>query len=144
MKLSLAVACTSVMLVAMAVSMGPSNDLGDGAREVLWRAAPRCRPDWVLGDCGYDAERFHTLCRGMWDARTHVPPVVRSDDGTIKSGPDRIRCGSREPYLYGRRWHVESFISGMKRTCGSTLAARGERSLFNEAGLKALAYAVRR
>jgi len=143
-KLSLAVACTSVVLVSLAVSMGPSNDLGDGAREVLWRAAPRCRPDWVLADSGYDAEWFHTFCRSVWDAKSHVPPVIRAKDGTIKSGPDRVRCGKHEPYVYGKRWHVESFISGMKRTCGSTLAARSERALFNEAGLKALAYAIRR
>jgi hypothetical protein len=32
----------------------------------------------------------------------------------------------------------------MKRTCGSTLAARSEPALKIEAGLKALAYAIRR
>jgi hypothetical protein len=143
-KLSLCVACTSVVLVSLAVSMGPSNDLGDGAREVLWRAAPRCRPDWVLADSGYDAEWFHTWCRAAWGATSHVPPVPKAKDGTVRGGPDRVRCAEHEPYVYGRRWHAESFISGMKRTCGSTLAARGERALFNEAGLKALAYAVRR
>lgn len=143
-KLSLAVACTCIMLVSFAVGMGPSNDLGDGAREVLWRAAPRCRPDWVLADSGYDAEWFHTFCRAAWDATSHVPPVPKTKDGTVKSGPDRVRCATHTPLNYGRRWHVESFISGMKRTCGSTLAARSERALFNEAGLKALAYAIRR
>jgi hypothetical protein len=143
-KLSMCVACTSILLVSLAVSMGPSNDLGDGAREVLWRAAPRCRPDRVVADGGYDAEWFHTWCRGAWDATSHVPPVPRARDGTVKGGPDRVRCAAHTPLNYGRRWHVESFISGMKRTCGSTLAARGEAALFNEAGLKALAYAVRR
>ena len=144
-KLSIAVACTSVVLVSLAVSMGPSNDLGDGAREVLWRAAPRCRPDWVSADSGFDAEWFHTFCRSAWDATSHVPPVPKTRDGTVKSGPDRVRCATHTPtHVYGRRWHVESFVSGMKRTCGSTLAARSERALFNEAGLKALAYAVRR
>ena len=144
-KLSLAVACASVVLVSLAVSMGPSNDLGDGAREVLWRAAPRCRPDWVSADSGYDAEWFHTFCRSAWEARSHVPPVPKAKDGTVKGGPDRVRCATHTPrHVYGRRWHVESFISGMKRTCGSTLAARSEAALFNEAGLKALAYAVRR
>ncbi len=32
----------------------------------------------------------------------------------------------------------------MKRTCGSAVAARSERSMLNEALLKALAYAIRR
>jgi len=142
-KLSLAVACTSVVLVSMALSMGPTNDLCE-ARALLWRAAGRCRPDWVLADRGYDAEWVHTFCRGAWGATSHVPPVAKAKDGSVRSGPDRVRCAAREPYLYGKRWHAASFISGMKRTCGSTLAARSEPALLVEAGLMALAYAVRR
>jgi len=142
-KLSLAVACTSIVLVSLAISMGPSNDLCE-AREVLWRAASRCRPDWVWADRGFDAEWFHTFCRSAWDARSHVPPVPKTRDGTVQSGPGRVRCAKYRPAGYGRRWHVESFISGMKRTCGSTLAARSSGALQTEAGLKALAYAIRR
>lgn len=142
-KLSLAVATTSITLVSMALSMGPSNDLCE-AREVVFRAAGRCNPDWVLGDKGFDAESFHTLCKSAWDCQTHVPPVPKTKDKTIRSGPDRIRCGRLRPHHYGRRWHIESFNSGMKRTCGSTLAARSEQTLLAEAGLKALAYAIRR
>lgn len=141
-KLSLAVACTSIVLVTMAISMGPSNDLCE-ARELLWRATARCRPDWVFMDRGYDAEWPHVLCAAA-GARSHVPPVPKTKDGSIKSGPHRVRCGQRRPYHYGNRWHAESFISGMKRTCGSTLAARSQPALLVEAGLKALAYAIRR
>jgi hypothetical protein len=141
-KLSLAVACTSIVLVAMTISIGPSNDLVE-AGELLWRASARCTPDWVLADKGYDAERVHTFC-AAWGARSYVPPVPKTRDGTIRSGPGRIRCGKHRPYLAGWRWHAESFISGMKRTCGSTLAARSEPALKIEAGLKALAYAIRR
>ena len=141
-KLSLAVACTSVVLVAMALSVGPSNDLCE-ARELLWRAASRCRADWYFMDRGYDAEWPHALCAAA-GATSYIPPVPKAADGTIKSGPGRVRCGRHVPYHYGRRWHAESFISGMKRTCGSTLAARSEPALLVEAGLKALAYAIRR
>jgi hypothetical protein len=45
---------------------------------------------------------------------------------------------------YGKRWMVESFISGLKRTTGSMLAARKKSSLFVEAALRVLAYAIRR
>jgi len=141
-KLSLAVACTSVVLVAMALSMGPSNDLCE-ARELLWRAAGRCDADWYFMDRGYDAEWPHALCAAA-GASSYIPPVPKAADGTIKSGPGRMRCGRHVPYHYGRRWHAETFISGMKRTCGSTLAARAEPALLVEAGLKALAYAIRR
>lgn len=141
-KLSLAVACASIVLVTMAISMGPSNDLCE-ARDVLWRAAARSGADWYFMDKGYDAEWPHTLCAAA-RARSHIPPVPKTADGSIKSGPHRMRCGRHRPYHYGNRWHAESFISGMKRTCGSTLAARSERTLLIEAGLKALAYAIRR
>jgi hypothetical protein len=141
-KLSLAVACAGVVLVGMAISMGPSNDLCE-AREVLWRVASRCRPDWVFMDRGYDAEWPHALCAAA-GARSHCPPVPKTRDGSVKSGPHRVRCGRHRPYHYGNRWHAESFISGMKRTCGSTLAARSQPALLVEAGLKALAYAIRR
>jgi len=144
-KLSLAVACTSIVLVAMAVSIGPSNDLAE-AGELLWRASSRCAPDWLLADKGYDAEKIHRFCAawGTGGTRSYVPPVPKTADGTIRSGPGRIRCAKHRPYLAGLRWHAESFISGMKRTCGSTLAARGEAALKVEAGLNALAYAIRR
>ena len=141
-KLSLAVACGSIVLVAMALSMGPSNDLCE-ARELLWRATARSGADWYFMDRGYDAEWPHALCAAA-GAASYIPPVPKTRDGTIKSGPHRVRCGRHVPYHYGRRWHAESFISGMKRTCGSTLAARSEPALLLEAGLKALAYAIRR
>lgn len=141
-KLSLAVACVSIVLVGASVSMGPSNDLCE-ARELLARVAPRCAPDWMFMDKGYDAEWVHTWCAAL-GAKSYIPPIARTADGTIQSGPDRVRCAGRVPYHYGNRWHAESFISGLKRTCGATLAARSEPALLIEAGLKALAYAIRR
>jgi hypothetical protein len=141
-KLSMAVACNAIVLVSLVISIGPCNDLCE-ASAVLWRASGRCSPDWTLMDKGYDAESMHSFCAG-WDAISYIPPVAKTKDGTIKSGEGRIRCGRHRPYLAGNRWHVESFISGMKRTCGSTLAARSEPALMIEAGLKALAYAIRR
>ena len=132
----------SIALVGVVISVGPSNDLSE-APELLWRTSGRCRPDFVYADAGYDAERMHRFCRG-WDALSYIPPVPKSPSGLIKSGEGRLRCEKHRPYVYGRRWHVESFISGMKRTCGSTLGGRSQAALKIEAGLKALAYAIRR
>src|SRR5687767_7165576 len=61
-KLSLAVACASLMLVSFVVDRGPRNDLVE-ARELCWRAAARCRPRAVYADAGYDAEWLHALWR---------------------------------------------------------------------------------
>lgn len=141
-KLTLAVACTSIVLVAVVVSIGPCNDLCEAA-EVLWRSSGRCGPDWALMDRGYDSESVHRFCAG-WGARSYIPPVPKTADGSIRGGRGRIRCWRHRPYLAGRRWHAESFIRGMKRTCGASLSARGREALKTEAGLKALAYALRR
>ena len=142
-KLSLAVSCVSIVLVSLCASVGPSNDLCE-ANDLLWRASSRCSPDWLLADSGYDAEWVHRFAEKAWDARSHIPPVPKTKDGSIKSGPGRKRSGRATPYVYGRRWHAESFISGMKRMCGSTLNGRSLRTLLTEASLKALAYAIRR
>ena len=45
---------------------------------------------------------------------------------------------------YGRRWLVESFMSGLKRTTNSALRSRTEHGLFIEAAMNVLAYALRR
>ena len=86
---------------------------------------------------------MHQFSRG-WSVLSYIPPVPKSPSGRIKTGEGRLRCERHRPHGYGRRWHVESFISGMKRTCGSTLRARSQMALKIEAGLKALAYAIRR
>ena len=143
-KLSLAVAATSIVLVATTLSMGPTNDLVE-ARDLLWKTTSRCSADWYFMDRGYDAQWPHTLVAAA-GASSFIPPVARPTPNgpVIKTGPDRLRCARHTPYHYGLRWHVESFISGMKRTCGSSLSARSEAALLTEAALKALAYAIRR
>jgi hypothetical protein len=45
---------------------------------------------------------------------------------------------------YGRRWHIEPFISGLKGFCGSALTARRERCQRHEAALRIPAYALHR
>ena len=45
---------------------------------------------------------------------------------------------------YGKRWHIETFFSGLKRMMGSTLAARSDANLLKEAVIRFLAYALHR
>jgi hypothetical protein len=45
---------------------------------------------------------------------------------------------------YGRRWHIESFFSGLKRVTGSALGSRLEGNLFKEAAFRLLAYTLHR
>lgn len=140
-KLSLAVACTSLLLVGAVASVGPSNDRVE-APALLWRVAPRCRPHSVYMDSGYDGERTHAFCRGGWGVASFIPPVPKTADRSVRSRYRRL-CVVL-PSSYGRRWHAESFISGFKRSTVSTLSARSAAALLNEAMLKLLAYAIRR
>jgi len=59
--------------------------------------------------------------------------------GRVSTANDKTAV---EENSYGQRWLVESFMSGLKRTMGCTLAARSESSLFIEASPKLLAYGV--
>jgi hypothetical protein len=45
---------------------------------------------------------------------------------------------------YGKRWVVESFFSGLKRTMGSMLTSRKPNQLLAEAAFRVLAYTLRR
>ncbi|RYE83156.1 MAG: hypothetical protein EOO75_19695 [Myxococcales bacterium] len=142
-KLSVVVACTLLLPVTMALALGPGNDLCE-ARELLWRASGRCAPAAAYLDAGYDAEWLHGLLRDGMGCRSFVPPVVRTADGTVRTRY-RSQCHARGmPEAYGRRWHVESFFSGLKRSTGSALAARSDAARFTEAAVRVLAYAARR
>jgi hypothetical protein len=136
-KLMLAVACGSLLAVSATASMGPSNDTGDcwGA---LWRLGGRCAPRSAYLDSGFDGERQHAFFRDGMGTASFIPPVARTADGSVRS-EHRSKCVSL-PRSYGRRWHVESFISGLKRVCGSSVRARGEAAMLREALLKVLAY----
>ncbi|MBX3742516.1 MAG: hypothetical protein KF712_16130 [Akkermansiaceae bacterium] len=46
--------------------------------------------------------------------------------------------------VYGKRWHIESFIGGMKRLCGSALTARLDITQRHETLLRLLAYTLYR
>lgn len=140
-KLSLGIVCGSLLAVTMAIDRGPNNDMTH-LRQLLWQASGRCNPSRLYADAGYDAEWVHTFCRDGWGTSSFIPPVIKSKDGSIKT-PHRARM-AHLPACYGRRWHVESFFSGLKRVCGDRLLARSDVARFTEAGLKVLAYTLRR
>lgn len=95
----------------------------------------------VLADAGYDSNRNHRWCRDH-GLQAWIPPIVRSPSGAI-GGVDRERCANR-PKRYGKRWHVESVFSAIKRRTGACIAARKPTTQKIEAILKAVAYSVHR
>jgi hypothetical protein len=140
-KLAVVVTVGAMLAVAMRVSFGPSHDLRD-APWLLDAASRRLRPGTLYADKGYDAEWIHRFCRAHWGVRSVIPVVFRSADGRIAT-PYRHTLHP-VPKDYGRRWTVESFMSGLKRSTGGSLTARAPQSLLTEAALRVLAYAIRR
>jgi len=140
-KLSLVVICGCLLPLGLVVSRGPRHDTSEAA-ELLDKASRKARPKRLFADKGYDAERVHEFCYRVWKVRSYIPAVVKRPDGAIGG---RFRSRMRTvPRAYGRRWHAESFMSGLKRTTGSALTARKPNTLDAEASLRVLAYSVRR
>lgn len=139
-KLSLAVLCGSLFPCGLVVSWGPRTDRAE-APEILEKAMAKVRPRKLYADAGYDAEWVHAVCREHWNVKSFIPPSVHRKDGSV-GGHYRSQMVDL-PKSYGRRWHVETFMSGLKRTTGSTLSARLPQAMFTEATFRVVAYALR-
>jgi hypothetical protein len=145
-KLSVAVLGTSLLPAALVVDMGPTVDMAQ-MPSLLDQVERRVGTERLSGgtlwaDRGYDAEWVHERCREQWSCRSLIPPVPKGPNGVVKS---KYRSELVDPPReYGRRWFVESYFSGLKRTTLSTLSARSVEAMLTEATLKVLAYAVRR
>lgn len=143
-KLSVMVLCTSLIPVGLVASLGPSNDRVQ-VPELLEQAQAVARPSTLYADAGYDAEWIHAHCREQWGVESVIKPNGQRADGT-RNG--KWRAGMSPEHLqersYGKRWAVESFFSGLKRTMGEALNARRPDQMIAEASLRVLAYTLRR
>ncbi|WP_437186800.1 transposase [Planctomicrobium sp. SH668] len=143
-KLSVCVLAGSLIPSGLAVSWGPCNDKAEAA-EVLAKAATSSQPKTLFADAGYDAEWVHRFCREDWQVDSVINPAVHRTDGGLNGMyRSEMTAETLKEKGYGRRWLVESYLSGLKRTTGNALSARSERSLFVEAAIRVLAYALRR
>ena len=143
-KVSTVVLCGSLLPVALVVDLAPRHDCAQ-APDLLAQTRSVVRPERLFADAGYDAEWIHVHCREDWGVTSVIPAVQRRADGRLGG---KWRSQMRPAYLkklgFGRRWAVESFFSGLKRTMGSALSARKPAQMIAEAAFKVLAYALRR
>jgi Transposase DDE domain/Transposase domain (DUF772) len=144
-KVSVMVLCGCLLPLSLVVSWGPSNDRRQ-VRELFEQLPAQGTPAKLYADRGYDAEWIHVHCREELEMESVIKPgpQLRADGG--RHG--KWRPPMSEEYLkeqqYGRRWAVESFFSGLKRTMGASLSAKSRASLLTEAALRVVAYALRR
>jgi Transposase DDE domain./Transposase domain (DUF772). len=143
-KISVMVLCGSLLPVSAVLSLGPSNDRTQ-VPELLRQAQTVAQPQTLYADGGYDAEWIHAHCREQWGVESIIKPLNHRPDGT-RSGKWRALMSQEHlrERKYGRRWAVESFFSGLKRTMGSALGARRTDQMIAEATFRVLAYALRR
>lgn len=143
-KVSVCVMTATLLPSSLHLSWGPGNDKSE-AGSVLAKASNVNRPQRLLADAGYDAEWVHEFCREQWQTESIIKPAVHRADGKMNG---KYRSQMTEETLqeknYGRRWLVESFMSGLKRTTNSALRSRTEHGQFIEAAMNVLAYALRR
>ena len=143
-KVSTIALCGSLLPLSLVLDWGPGNDKSQ-ARELMAKASEATLPAKLYADAGYDAEWVHDQCRLDWGAESVIKPAQQRADGT-RSGFWRSRMSKKhlERKGYGRRWAVETFFSGLKRTMGSTLTSRKPGQLLAEAAFKVLACTLRR
>jgi len=141
-KLSLSVVVGPLVAASVVADWGPCNDKTE-LPELLAQTHRRLRVRELYGDKGYDAEWVHVWCREGAGIRSWIPPAVHRADGTV-GGYWRSVMAQGLPPRYGRRWAVESFISGMKRVVGPWLRSRQPQRQLHEALLKVRAYSIHR
>jgi hypothetical protein len=143
-KISTIILCGSLLPLSVVLGWGPTNDKCQ-AKELMAKAKKAAMPDTLYADAGYDAEWVHAQCREEWGPESVIKPAVHRADGK-RNGI--WRSGMSKNYLakmqYGRRWAVETFFSGLKRTMGSMLTSRRPDQLLKEAVFRVLAYTLRR
>jgi hypothetical protein len=143
-KLSVIVLTSSLLPVGLVPSLGPSNDRIQ-VSELLDQAQTVSQPSTLYADAGYDAEWIHARCREEWAVESIIKPNGHRTDGT-RNG--KWRAGMSPEHLkvrgYGKRWAVESYFSGLKRTMGAAINARKPEQMLAEASFRVLAYALRR
>lgn len=144
-KVAVVVVAGSLLPVALAIDLKPTHDCVQARSLLMQSQAVIQQPAKLYADAGYDAEWIHEHCREQWGVASIIPAVPRRADGTAggkwrsQMTPEYVRQQG-----YNRRWGVESFFSGLKRTIGSSLSARRPDQMLAEAALKVLAYTLRR
>lgn len=145
LKLSMTVVCGTIFPLGLVVDWAPNNDKCQAA-DLLTKsqtAAGSQQPQRLYADAGYDADWIHQRCHQDWGVQSFIKPIRHRADGSL-GGTYRSKMTKRRLRKngYGRRWHIESFFSGLKRMTGSALTARLPSQQQKEASLRVLAYSL--
>ena len=137
-KLHAVISINDVSVISFAITDEHVHDAKAG-KELLTSVKDRIRK--IFGDKGYDSKSIYNT----FGENTIIPP--RKNASTRSRGsPSRARIvrqirrtGEREwkeAVDYGKRWHVEIYFSGLKRTMGEVIKANRPDYIVQEIALK--------
>jgi len=136
-KLSAVCDTANHLILGAVIDRGPKPDaLEDEA--TLCAALRQQGFTTLLGDAGYESERFHSVCRDDLGIRSIIPTTERGRIG--KRGRRRTATGRHRRHMqqhfpkktYGQRWQIECVFSMLKRNLGVSLRARRHQSQTRE------------
>ncbi len=136
-KLSAICDTASHLILGAVIDRGPKPDYVEDEK-TLCEALSQQWFTTLLGDPGYESERFHSVCRDVLGIRSIIPTTERGrprKDGQPRpiNGEHRRRMKQRFPKkTYGQRWQIETVFSMLKRNLGSALRARQYHSQTRE------------
>ena len=144
-KVSAVCDTASHLILGAVIDRGPKPDYIEDEATLL----AALNHQWfstLLGDAGYECERFHSVCRRDLGIRSIFPTTPRGrprKDGKAPpvNGYYRRLMQQRFPRkLYGQRWQIETAFSMLKRNLGSALRARTYHSQSREIRLRILTH----
>lgn len=136
-KLSAICDTANHLILGIVIDRGPKPDAIEDERTL--RAAGRHQPmGTLLGDAGYESERFHSVCRRDLGIRSIIPTTIRGrprSDGQPRPVNGYYRRLMQKHFpkkTYGQRWQIETVFSMFKRNLGASLRARHYHSQSRE------------
>ena len=136
-KLSAVCDTSNHLILGIVIDRGPLPDYIEDERTLI-EAIKQQPLTTLLGDAGYESERFHDVCRRDLGVRSIIPTTQRgrprADGKPLPvNGHYRRLMHTRFPRnLYGQRWQIETVFSMLKRNLGSSLRARQYHSQARE------------
>jgi hypothetical protein len=140
-KVSVVVDVSTHLFLGCVIDRGPLPDTIE-FQQVVAQAHRRQPFKSLLGDVGYDAEKFHHYLYRRLGTVGIIPPrrgrAAGKSPAHIRGYFRRILAESWPIAEYGQRWQVETSFSMLKRLLGSALRAHRAKALNREIFLRVL------
>lgn len=144
-KLSAVCDTANHLILGAVIDRGPKPDAVEDEKTLL--AALMHQPmHTLLGDAGYESERFHSVCRDDLGIRS-IFPTTRRGRPRRDGKPNPVNGYYRQlmqthfpKTTYGQRWQVETVFSMFKRNLGSSLRTRRYHSQSREVRVRILTH----